>query len=60
VTGPGLTACVPMAVVRRVVTVRAASYPSDLTDEQWELLEPVLNYLRIVLDAMLYIAHLSL
>jgi putative transposase len=44
------------------------SYPSDLTDDQWELLEPVFNApgkrgrkhaddLRIVLDAMLYIVQ---
>jgi transposase len=44
------------------------SYPSDLTDEQWELLEPVFNApgkrgrrhaddLRTVVDAMLYIAQ---
>ena len=44
------------------------SYPSDLTDEQWELLEPVFNVpgkrgrkhaddLRGVVDAMLYIAQ---
>ena len=44
------------------------SYPSDLTDEQWALLEPVLNApgkrgrkhaddLRTVVDAMLYIAQ---
>ncbi|HEX6150373.1 transposase [Nocardioides sp.] len=44
------------------------SYPSDLTDEQWERLEPVFNApgkrgrrhaddLRTVVDAMLYIAQ---
>ncbi len=44
------------------------SYPSDLTDDQWELLEPVFNTpgkrgrkhaddLRAVVDAMLYIAQ---
>jgi putative transposase len=44
------------------------SYPSDLTDSQWELLEPVFNApgkrgrkhaddLRTVVDAMLYIAQ---
>ena len=44
------------------------SYPSDLTDDQWELLEPVFNApgkrgrkhaddLRTVVDAMLYIAQ---
>jgi transposase len=26
-----------------VVTVQGMSYPCDLTDEQWELLEPVFN-----------------
>ena len=44
------------------------SYASDLTDEQWALLEPVFNApgkrgpkhapdLRRVVDAMLYISH---
>lgn len=44
------------------------SYPSDLTDDQWDLLEPVFNApgkrgrkhaddLRTVVDAMLYIAQ---
>ena len=44
------------------------SYASDLTDEQWALLEPVFNVpgkrgpkhapdLRRVVDAMLYISH---
>ena len=44
------------------------AYRSDLTDEQWALLEPVFNAprkrgrkhaedLRTVVDAMLYIAH---
>lgn len=44
------------------------SYPSDLTDQQWELLDPVFNApgkrgrrhaddLRTVVDAMLYIAQ---
>src|SRR5678816_480735 len=44
------------------------SYPSDLTDDQWALLEPVFNApgkhgrkhaddLRTVVDAMLYIAQ---
>jgi transposase len=48
--------------------VRGLPYPSDLTDEQWELLEPVFNSpgkrgrkhaddLRSVVDAMLYIAQ---
>jgi putative transposase len=52
----------------RDVTVRGVSYPSDLTDDQWELLEPVFNApgkrgrkhandLRTVVDAMLYIAQ---
>lgn len=51
-----------------MVTVRGMPYPSDLTDEQWGLLEPVFNApgkrgrrhaddLRSVVDAMLYIAH---
>ena len=44
------------------------SYASDLTNDQWEMLEPVFNVpgkrgrkhgddLRSVVDAMLYIAH---
>jgi putative transposase len=44
------------------------AYPSDLSDDQWGLLEPVFNApgkrgrkhaedLRTVVDAMLYIAH---
>jgi putative transposase len=44
------------------------SYPSDLTDERWDLLEPVFNapgrrgrkhadHLQTVVDAMLYIAQ---
>jgi putative transposase len=43
-------------------------YPSDLADDQWDLLEPVFNApgkrgrkhaddLRTVVDAMLYIVH---
>jgi len=51
-----------------VVTVRSMPYPSDLTDEQWEPLEPVFNApgqrgrkhandRRTVVDAMLYIAQ---
>ena len=51
-----------------VVTVRPMSYPSDLTDDQWELLEPVFITpgkrgskhgadLCTVVDAMLYAAH---
>ena len=67
--GPqGLTGCVPIARIERDVTVRGMSYPSDLTDDQWELLEPVFNApgkrgrkhaddLRTVVDAMLYIAQ---
>ena len=54
--------------MEREVTVRGVSYPSDLTDAQWELLEPVFNApgkrgrkhaddLRSVVDAMLYIAQ---
>ena len=49
-------------------TVPSMSYPSDLTDDQWTLLEPVFNApgkrgrkhaddLRTVVDAMLYIAQ---
>ena len=51
-----------------MVTVRGMPYPSDLTDDQWELLEPVFNApgkrgrrhaddLRSVVDAMLYISQ---
>jgi transposase len=51
-----------------VGTVRVMGYASDLTDEQWALLEPVFNApgkrgpkhapdLRRVVDAMLYISH---
>jgi hypothetical protein len=29
--------------IERVVTVLGMSYPSDLSDDQWELLEPVFN-----------------
>ncbi len=65
---PGLTGCVPIAETPLVVTVRGVSYPSDLTDGQWALLEPVFNVpgkrgrkraddLRTVVDAMLYIAQ---
>jgi transposase len=57
----------PIAETPLVVTVRGMSYPSDLTDGQWALLEPVFNVpgkrgrkhandLRTVVDAMLYIA----
>ncbi len=63
-----LTECVPIAVVGSVGTVRGMSYPSDLTDAQWELLEPVFNTPgkrgrkhaddpRRVADAMLHIAQ---
>ena len=56
------------AVAGSVGTVRGMSYSSDLTDEQWALLEPVFNApgkrgskhaldLRRVVDAMLYISH---
>ena len=51
-----------------MVTVRSMSYLSDLTDEQWALLDPVFRAtgkrgrkhasdLRIVVNAMLYIAR---
>ncbi len=47
---------------------RRVPYPSDLTDEQWTLLEPLLRRagkrgpafgadLRVVVDAMLYVSH---
>lgn len=39
----GLTGRVPIAPPAPAVTVRGMSYPSDLTGEQWELLEPVFN-----------------
>ena len=63
-----LTGCVPIVVTAFVVTVRGMSYPSDLTDDQWDLLEPVFNTpgkrgskhgadLCTVVDAMLYAAH---
>ena len=56
------------AVAGSVGTVHGMSYASDLTDEQWALLEPVVNApgkrgpehapdLRRVVDAMLYISH---
>jgi hypothetical protein len=38
-----LTGCVPFAWTVSVGTTRGMSYPSDLTDEQWDLLEPVFN-----------------
>jgi transposase len=51
-----------------VGTVGGMTYTSDLTDEQWGLLEPVFNApgkrgpkhapdLRRVVDAMLYVSH---
>ena len=51
-----------------VVTVPCTAYPSDLTDDQWDLLDPVFSApgkrgrkhaedLRSVVDAMLFIAH---
>lgn len=63
-----LTGCVPVVWTSGVVTVPGMPYPSDLTDEQWDLLEPVFNApgkrgrrhaddLRGVVDAMLYIAQ---
>ena len=63
-----LTGCVPIAPTERVVTVRGMSYPSDLTDDQWDVLEPVFNApgkrgpthapdLRTVVDATLYVSH---
>lgn len=63
-----LSGCVPIALIERDVTLRGMSYPSDLTDDQWRLLEPVFNApgkrgrkhagdLRTVVDAMLYIAQ---
>jgi transposase len=63
-----LTGCVPIAVSALVVTVPGMSYPSDLTDDQWELLQPIFNAsrkrgrkhaadLRTVVDAMIYIAQ---
>jgi putative transposase len=66
----GLTGCVPIAPKKPVVTVPGMSYASDLTNDQWEMLEPVFNVpgkrgrkhgddLRSVVDAMLYIAHTS-
>ena len=58
----------PYCMDERGVTMRVMPYPSDLTDEQWDLLEPVFNApgkrgrkhaddLRTVVDAMLYIAQ---
>jgi putative transposase len=56
------------AVAGLVGTVCGMSYSSDLTDEQWALLEPVFNApgkrgpkhapdLRRVVEAMLYVSH---
>lgn len=56
------------AVAGLVGTVCGMSYPGDLTDEQWALLEPVFNApgkcgpkhapdVRRVVDAMLYVPH---
>jgi len=56
------------AVPGLVGTVWGMSYSSDLTEEQWALLEPVFNAagkrgpkhapgLRRVVDAMLYVSH---
>ena len=63
-----LTECVPVAPRVTGGTVRGMAYPSDLTDDQWNVLEPVFNApsrrvrkhgddLRSVVDAMLYIAQ---
>ena len=54
--------------MRRLGTVRDATYPRALTDEQWALLERVVNApekrdrkhpdeLRSVVDAMLHVAQ---
>lgn len=59
---------VVVTVADLVGTVCGTSYSSDLTDKQWELLEPVYNArgkrepkhatdLRRVVDAMLYVSH---
>lgn len=63
-----LTGCVPIAGAGSVGTVCGMPYPSDLTDQQWDLLDPVFNApdkrgrkhaddLRCVVDAMLYVAQ---
>ena len=63
-----LTGCVPVARASGAGTVRGMPYPSDLTDEQWDLLEPVFDAPgkrgrqhaddpRNVVEAMLYIAQ---
>jgi len=64
----GVSHLVVTAVAGLVGTVCGMSYSSDLTDEQWALLGPVLNApgkrgpkhapdLRLVVDAMLYVSH---
>ena len=64
----GVSYSAATAVAGSVGTVHGMSYASDLTDEQWALLEPVFNApgkrgpkhapdLRRVVDAMLYISH---
>jgi len=64
----GLTGCVRIASTVPRVTVPDVAYPSDLTDDQWALLDQVFNApgkrgskhaadLRAVVDAMLYIAQ---
>lgn len=64
----GVFYLVVTAVAGLVGTVCGMSYSSDLTDEQWALLEPVFNApgkrepkhapdLRRVVDAMLYVSH---
>jgi transposase len=64
----GVSHLVVTAVTGLVGTVCGMSYSSDLTDEQWALLEPVFNApgkrgpkhapdLRRVVDAMLYVSH---
>ncbi len=64
----GVSHLAATAAVALVVTMHVMSYSSDLTDEQWALLEPVFNApgkrgprhgpdLRSVVDAMLYISH---
>ena len=42
-TSERLTGCVPTARTVSVGTVRGMPYPSDLTDDQWDLLEPAFN-----------------
>jgi hypothetical protein len=64
----GVFSLVVTAVAGLVGTGCGMSYSSDLTDEQWALLEPVLNApgkrgpkhapdLRQVVDAMLCVSH---